>query len=150
MPVKASIFIICLLSGIFNDANSQKLEFTSLDKISEGYSISQNLPSSDSSLDQVTLIAAGKTGRILQVYADQEGKIQIQLPDTMRFLSEDEGNLPSGVLSHFHEGYAAILERTTGKIGFINTEGEWVIPPQFTRVGVFSEGLAFFADLGTM
>lgn len=44
----------------------------------------------------------------------------------------------------FSEGLAAV--RKDGKYGFINTEGELVIPAQFFGVGGFSEGLACVYD----
>lgn len=43
-------------------------------------------------------------------------------------------------VSGFSEGLAAVLERD--KNGYINTNGEWAIPPQFAQASNFQEGLA--------
>jgi hypothetical protein len=50
----------------------------------------------------------------------------------------------------FSEGLAAAGEKMNDKFGFIDKTGEFVIPPQFRRVGDFSEGLAAveLADAG--
>jgi hypothetical protein len=42
----------------------------------------------------------------------------------------------------FSEGLLAVPDNETNKYGFINTKGEWVIPPNFYEVLDFSEGLA--------
>ena len=46
----------------------------------------------------------------------------------------------------FTEGLARVQNGTTGKYGFINTKGNWVIPAKFARAEAFSEGLAVAAD----
>jgi hypothetical protein len=42
----------------------------------------------------------------------------------------------------FTEGLLAVPDKKTNKYGFINTKGEWVIPPIYHEVLDFSEGLA--------
>lgn len=42
----------------------------------------------------------------------------------------------------FTEGLLAVPDNKTNKYGFINTKGDWVIPPSFYEVLDFSEGLA--------
>ena len=42
----------------------------------------------------------------------------------------------------FHEGLAAVEEKGSGKWGFINRQGNWIIPAQFEDANGFSDGLA--------
>ena len=59
------------------------------------------------------------------------------------FTLENSGNLHC---DQFSEGFARVGDGTTGKFGFINTKGDWVIPAKFARAEAFSEGLAVAAD----
>lgn len=43
----------------------------------------------------------------------------------------------------FTEGLASVKERNTGKYGFINAQGEWIIQPQFETAQPFERGKAF-------
>ena len=47
-------------------------------------------------------------------------------------------------LENFSEGLA--VARANGKYGYINTQGEWVIAPQFSNARSFSDGLAAVCD----
>ena len=42
----------------------------------------------------------------------------------------------------FQAGLALVFKSATGRWGFIDKTGNWVIPPHFLDVGLFSEGLA--------
>jgi WG containing repeat len=42
----------------------------------------------------------------------------------------------------FQANLAIVFQPTTGRCGFIDKTGNWVIPPQFLNAGLFSEGLA--------
>lgn len=62
-----------------------------------------------------------------EVIIDKSGKV-------VRAISSFE------VPGQFHEGVA--VARTGQKIGFVNTHGDWVIPPHFAGATDFSHGLA--------
>ncbi len=47
-----------------------------------------------------------------------------------------------GIYSNFSSGLAVALDTETYKVGYINTDGEWVIEPQFKQAGEFVDGIA--------
>lgn len=47
-------------------------------------------------------------------------------------------------IGEFRQGRAAAMDRS-GRWGFIDPEGNWLIPPRFSSAGSFSEGLAVVA-----
>lgn len=63
-------------------------------------------------------------------FFDTKGKIKLRPP---------EGFTAAG---SFSEGLAVVTETATGKAGFMNAEGEVVIPCKWNRAEGFSEGLA--------
>jgi hypothetical protein len=52
----------------------------------------------------------------------------------------------SPTTNRFSEGLLSISDRETGRWGFRDTSGNWVVKPRYTLTGTFSEGLAS-ADL---
>jgi hypothetical protein len=71
-------------------------------------------------------------------YINEKNQVVIKLDYTIW--------LDSTELSCFHEGKAAFHNRDFSW-GFINKKGEVIIKPQFDRVGIFQEGVAFAAIL---
>ena len=73
-------------------------------------------------------------------FIDKTGKFII----AARFPCPDQWNNNSGVGSQFQNGLAVATDTKSGDVafGFVNRHGTFVVPPIYTAVGEFSEGLA--------
>jgi hypothetical protein len=70
-------------------------------------------------------------------FIDTAGNKVAQLPEGYRLIDN------SGIC--FSEGLIAVMNKQTGKMGFMNKNGEIVIPCTFDQVGNFNEGKAYAA-----
>ncbi len=87
---------------------------------------------------------------LIYAYCDIKGIIKIELPSTYVFVEEMYYQIDTTIeesYSDFVNGYAIFRELGSNKQGLIDISGNVVIQPQYTVLGYFSEGLAFFANL---
>ena len=83
-------------------------------------------------------------------YSDVNGTIKIQLQQKFAFVDEMYSEIDSTVEnsdSDFKGGYAIIKNVESGKFGMIDSLGNVIIEPQYTKLSNFSERLAYFAIL---
>ena len=89
------------------------------------------------------MFAEGLAAAVVDLGNDVYKKGYIRKDGSWAFTLENSENLYCGA---FSEGLARVQNGTTGKYGFINTKGDWVIPAKFGRAEAFSGGLAVAAD----
>lgn len=75
-------------------------------------------------------------------YADRTGKLVLTFDDWETPPVADKMRQQA----HFSEGMCIYRDLSTGLYGYINTQGEPVIPAQYTSVTAFSDGLAEVTD----
>lgn len=73
------------------------------------------------------LVGSRRTGPVVFAFIDKSGRVKFRLGK-------------SQLAGSFSEGLAAVS--VNGKWGYVDTEGHFVIHPQFGSAGDFSEGLA--------
>ncbi|HNV69998.1 MAG TPA: WG repeat-containing protein, partial [Candidatus Ozemobacteraceae bacterium] len=80
-----------------------------------------------------------QTGMFRALPADAGRMSNLPQADILKHRSEN--SFTACPARDFREGVAAVTSRR-GQWGFVDTTGQWVIPPQFDWAGSFSEGLA--------
>jgi bifunctional DNA-binding transcriptional regulator/antitoxin component of YhaV-PrlF toxin-antitoxin module len=84
-----------------------------------------------------------------------EGAIFYRRNKTLAFVTEDgvHVQLPDmtsqcAPLPRFSQGFAVVKDIASGKCGFINRRGQWVIPPRFREAWGFKDGMAIAFEEG--
>ena len=92
---------------------------------------------SGSDFDQGLAIVEDRSGE--SVLIDSQGNVRLQGVESAIWVS-----LPTMTEAKLSEGLLALRVQASGKVGFVDAEGRWVIRPRFADAFEFHEGLAAF------
>ncbi|HEX7413539.1 MAG TPA: WG repeat-containing protein [Bacteroidia bacterium] len=146
------ILILLMLFATQGVLKAQSLVGKSAKEVAKGFYSYHVYKASLTSLKRALFYKTTAAGddSLVYAYTNEKGIIKIILPKPYTFVDEMYNRIDTTITSSesdFSEGWAAVKNETTGLIGFIDSSGKIAIEPQYTLVGKFNEGLAFFAIL---
>jgi hypothetical protein len=142
---------LLVLFSFFQPLKSQTLIGNKVADVSKKYDIFHVYKNQKTALNRVVFQRKiNDKVEFLYAYCDSSEIIKIVLENEYSFSDEYYWSIDTTLnnsYSDFSEGFAAIMNKNTHLIGYIDSTSKIVITPQFTIADVFSEGLAYFAIL---
>jgi hypothetical protein len=150
--MKVKVFLILLGCLPFVNSTAQPLVGKAIQEVAKQYDSYYVYKLSSNNLKRAILLKKVSENEVMftYIYVDTSNVIKIQLQQPYAFVDQMYNEVDTTITSSesdFSEGYAAIRDEGKGLVGFIDIHGSIAIAPEYTKVGKFSDGLAFFAIL---